>query len=55
MDIIAVITEVSLESELGNETARLAEHGVKGIVWVDTLTDDGPSGGFFKDGEPMNW
>jgi NAD(P)-dependent dehydrogenase (short-subunit alcohol dehydrogenase family) len=28
------------------------EDGAAGIVWLATLPDDGPSGGFFRDGEP---
>jgi NAD(P)-dependent dehydrogenase (short-subunit alcohol dehydrogenase family) len=29
------------------------EEGAAGIVWLATLPDDGPSGGFFRDGEPV--
>lgn len=29
------------------------EEGASGIVWLATLPDDGPSGGFFRDGEPV--
>jgi NAD(P)-dependent dehydrogenase (short-subunit alcohol dehydrogenase family) len=35
--------------------ARPVEEGAKGIVWAATLPDDGPSGGFFKDGAPKSW
>lgn len=35
--------------------ARPVEEGAKGIVWAATLPDDGPTGGFFKDGKPINW
>ena len=35
--------------------ARPVEDGAKGIVWAANLPDDGPTGGFFKDGEPINW
>jgi hypothetical protein len=24
-------------------------------VWAATLPDDGPSGGFFRDGRPLPW
>ncbi|MGC1204252.1 MAG: SDR family NAD(P)-dependent oxidoreductase [Flavobacteriaceae bacterium] len=34
---------------------RPVNEGAKGIVWAATLPNDGPSGGFFKDGEPINW
>ena len=29
------------------------EDGAAGIVWLATLPDDGPTGGFFRDGEPV--
>jgi NAD(P)-dependent dehydrogenase (short-subunit alcohol dehydrogenase family) len=35
--------------------ARPIEEGAAGIVWAATLSDDGPSGGFFRDGNPLPW
>jgi NAD(P)-dependent dehydrogenase (short-subunit alcohol dehydrogenase family) len=29
------------------------EEGAAGIVWLATLPDDGPTGGFFRDGKPV--
>jgi NAD(P)-dependent dehydrogenase (short-subunit alcohol dehydrogenase family) len=29
------------------------EDGAAGVVWLATLPDDGPTGGFFRDGEPV--
>jgi NAD(P)-dependent dehydrogenase (short-subunit alcohol dehydrogenase family) len=29
------------------------EEGAAGIVWLATLPDDGPTGGFFRDGRPV--
>lgn len=29
------------------------EDGASGIVWLATLPDDGPTGGFFRDGSPI--
>jgi hypothetical protein len=29
--------------------------GAAGIVWAATLPDDGPTGGFFRDGRPIDW
>jgi len=31
------------------------EDGAAGIVWLATLADDGPTGGFFRDGEPVTF
>jgi NAD(P)-dependent dehydrogenase (short-subunit alcohol dehydrogenase family) len=39
-------------AELG---ARPVSEGAKGIVWAATLGPDGPSGGFFRDGQPVPW
>jgi NAD(P)-dependent dehydrogenase (short-subunit alcohol dehydrogenase family) len=32
---------------------KSVEDGASGIVWLATLPDDGPSGGFFRDGRPV--
>ncbi|MEH0154886.1 SDR family NAD(P)-dependent oxidoreductase [Limibacter armeniacum] len=39
-------------AELG---ARPVEEGAKGIVWAATLPEDGPTGGFFRDGKSIDW
>jgi NAD(P)-dependent dehydrogenase (short-subunit alcohol dehydrogenase family) len=39
----------------GPDATRSVEEGAAGIVWAATLPDDGPSGGFFRDGEPIPW
>jgi NAD(P)-dependent dehydrogenase (short-subunit alcohol dehydrogenase family) len=32
---------------------KSVQDGAKGIVWLATLADDGPTGGFFRDGQPV--
>ncbi len=45
-----------VRTDMGGEEAPLSiEEGAKGIVWAATLPDDGPSGGFFRHGEPIAW
>ena len=39
----------------GPRATRSVEEGIAGIVWAATLDDDGPSGGFFRDGDPIPW
>lgn len=39
----------------GSSASRSVEESVPGIVWAATLDDDGPAGGFFRDGEPTPW
>jgi NAD(P)-dependent dehydrogenase (short-subunit alcohol dehydrogenase family) len=43
-------------TEMGGPGApRTVGEGAAGIVWAATLPDDGPTGGFFRDGEPLSW
>lgn len=39
----------------GPKATRSIDEGAAGIVWAATLPDDGPSGGFFRDGKPIAW
>jgi NAD(P)-dependent dehydrogenase (short-subunit alcohol dehydrogenase family) len=42
--------------ELDNqELARSADKSARGIVWAATLPSNGPTGGFFRDGQPIDW
>jgi NAD(P)-dependent dehydrogenase (short-subunit alcohol dehydrogenase family) len=34
----------------GPDAPRMVEEGAEGVVWVVALPDDGPSGGFYRDG-----
>ena len=45
-----------VRTDMGGPNAeRTVEQGASGIVWAATLPDDGPSGGFFRDGQPIPW
>ena len=45
-----------VRTAMGGEHASLSvEEGAEGIVWAATLPDDGPSGGFFRHGQPIPW
>jgi len=39
----------------GSSAPRDVAKGADGIAWAATLPDDGPSGGFFRDGKPVAW
>ncbi|ODJ88796.1 hypothetical protein CODIS_08900 [Candidatus Thiodiazotropha endolucinida] len=39
----------------GKEATLSIPEGVEGIIWAATLADDGPSGGFFRFGKPIEW
>jgi NAD(P)-dependent dehydrogenase (short-subunit alcohol dehydrogenase family) len=42
-------------TDMGGRDGRPVKEGVKGIIWASTLPDDGPTGGFFFDGKPVEW
>jgi len=39
----------------GPGAARTVEEGAQGIVWAALVRPDGPTGGFFRDGQPIPW
>lgn len=39
----------------GPSASRDVASGASGIVWAASLAEDGPSGGFFRDGKPIPW
>lgn len=42
-------------TEMGGPGGRPVAEGAAGIVWAATLPDDGPTGGFFRDGKGLPW
>lgn len=42
-------------TDMGGRGGRPVPEGAAGIVWAATLPDDGPTGGFFRDGRPIDW
>jgi NAD(P)-dependent dehydrogenase (short-subunit alcohol dehydrogenase family) len=45
-----------VRTDMGGASApRSLAKGAAGIVWAATLPDDGPSGGFFRDGKAVDW
>jgi NAD(P)-dependent dehydrogenase (short-subunit alcohol dehydrogenase family) len=42
-------------TDMGGPGGRPVAAGAKGIVWAATLSDDGPTGGFFRDRRPIPW
>jgi len=42
-------------TDMGGHGGRPVQEGAKGIVWAATLPSDGPSGGFFCDGNAVPW
>jgi len=42
-------------TDMGGAGGRPVSQGAAGIVWAATLPDDGPTGGFFRDGKPLPW
>lgn len=45
-----------VRTDMGGANAdRTVEKGAETIVWLATLPDDGPTGGFFRDKRPIPW
>ncbi len=45
-----------VKTDMGGASApRSLEEGVSGIIWAATLPENGPTGGFFRDGQPIEW
>jgi NAD(P)-dependent dehydrogenase (short-subunit alcohol dehydrogenase family) len=39
----------------GPHAPRSVEEGADTVVWLATLPEDGPTGGFFRDRTPIPW
>ena len=42
-------------TDMGGSGGRPVADGGASVVWAATLPDDGPTGGFFRDGKPIPW
>jgi len=42
-------------TDMGGSGGRPVAAGAASVVWAATLPDDGPTGGFFRDGRPLPW
>jgi NAD(P)-dependent dehydrogenase (short-subunit alcohol dehydrogenase family) len=42
-------------TDMGGAGGRPVADGAASVVWAVNLPDDGPSGGFFRDGKPLPW
>jgi NAD(P)-dependent dehydrogenase (short-subunit alcohol dehydrogenase family) len=44
-----------VRTRMSPAVGRSVEEAAAGMLWLCTLPDGGPSGGFFADGEPVGW
>ncbi|MCB0193437.1 MAG: SDR family oxidoreductase [Anaerolineae bacterium] len=45
-----------VSTDMGGPAApRTVDEGAEAITWLATLPDDGPTGGFFRDHQPIPW
>lgn len=44
-----------VDTEMGGPGGRPIPDGAASVVWAVTLPDDGPTGAFFQDGQPLPW
>jgi NAD(P)-dependent dehydrogenase (short-subunit alcohol dehydrogenase family) len=50
-EVRAAQLDVADESSI----TALVPEGARSITWACLLPDDGPTGGFFRDGQPLPW
>jgi NAD(P)-dependent dehydrogenase (short-subunit alcohol dehydrogenase family) len=44
-----------IATDMGGRGGRPVRDGAARVMWAVLLDDDGPSGGFFRDGRPLPW
>lgn len=42
-------------TDMGGSGGRPVEQGAQSVIWAATLPDDGPTGGFFRNGKRLDW
>jgi NAD(P)-dependent dehydrogenase (short-subunit alcohol dehydrogenase family) len=42
-------------TDMGGSGGRPVEDGAASVMWAVRIPDDGPTGGFFRDGRPIDW
>jgi len=42
-------------TDMGGTGGRSVEDGAASVMWAVLIADDGPTGGFFRDGRPVEW
>jgi NAD(P)-dependent dehydrogenase (short-subunit alcohol dehydrogenase family) len=42
-------------TDMGGPGGRRVAEGAASVMWAVVLPDDGPTGGFFRDGRPIDW
>ncbi|MFJ4798352.1 SDR family oxidoreductase [Kitasatospora purpeofusca] len=44
-----------IATDMGGPGGAPVDRGAAGVLWAATLPDSGPTGGFFRDGKPLDW
>jgi NAD(P)-dependent dehydrogenase (short-subunit alcohol dehydrogenase family) len=44
-----------IATDMGGPGGRSVDVGAARVLWAVLLEDDGPTGGFFRDGKPISW
>ena len=53
--LVNSICPVWVSTDIGGRGGRLVQDGAASVVWAAMLADDGPTGGFFRDGRSLAW
>jgi hypothetical protein len=55
VEIVNAICPGWTATDMGGPGGRPVAEGAALVVWGVTLSDNGPTGGFFRDGEKLPW
>lgn len=53
--LVNAVCPGGVRTRIGPPDGRSVPEGAAGVIWAATLPDDGPTGGFFRDGQPIPW
>lgn len=52
---LAYGSSLDMTAGFGRKAPKTPEEGADTAIWLATLPDDGPRGGFFRDRKPIPW
>ena len=53
--VTGTVPAARVDVHLGDGAPRTPDEGADTAVWLATLPNDGPTGGFFRDRKPIAW
>jgi NAD(P)-dependent dehydrogenase (short-subunit alcohol dehydrogenase family) len=53
--VVSAVNPGWVSTDMGGRGGRPLQNGAASVVWAAMLPDNGPTGGFFRDGLPLAW